>query len=68
MHKNKENIYIGSTGKQLKARFYKPTQSFRSAIKKECTILNRFIHKIKNDNIDWKKNNQVENYSSYKPQ
>ena len=55
MHKNKEKIYIGSTGRQFKARFYEHTQSLRSAINKKSTRLKRFIHKIKNDNIDWKK-------------
>ena len=55
MHKNKEKIYIGPSGRQFKTRFYEHTQSYRSAIKKESTRLSRFVHKIKKDYIDWKK-------------
>ena len=53
-YKNKEKIYIGSTGRQLKSRYYEHTQSFRSEVKKESKRLSRFIHKVKNDNVDWK--------------
>ena len=52
MHNKKENIYIGSTGRQFKSRFYEHTQSFRNAKKKESTRLSRFINKTKNDNVD----------------
>ena len=55
MHKNKEKIYIGPSGRQFKTRFYEHTQSYRSAIKKESIRLSRFVHKIKKDYIDWKK-------------
>ena len=51
MYKNKEKIYVGSTGRQFKTRFYEHTQSFTS--EKKYNI--KFIHKVKNDNIDWKK-------------
>ena len=37
----------------FKSRCYQHIQSFRSEIKKESTRLSRFIHKIKNENIDW---------------
>ena len=55
MHNNKENIYIGSTGRQFKSRFYEHTQSFRNTKKKESTRLSKFIHKIENRNVDWSK-------------
>ena len=55
VHKNEETVYIGLTGRQFKARFYEHPQSFRSAIKNVSKRLSRFIHRINNDNIDWKK-------------
>ena len=65
VHKNKEIIYIGSSGRQFKARFYEHTQFFRSAMKKESLRLSRFIHKIKNE-TSIGKNNQIGDYSTYK--
>ena len=62
LYKNKEKIYIGPTGWQFKSRFYKHTQSFRSEV--ESTILSRFIHKIKN--IDLNKT-IMGDYSPHKP-
>ena len=58
MHKYKENVYIGSTGRQFKTRFYEHKQPFRSSIKKEGARLSRFITKIKmttsiGKNIKW---------------
>ena len=52
LHKNKKHIYIGSTGREFKSRYYEHIQTFRNEVKKENT---RFIHKIKNknENIDW---------------
>ena len=55
MHNKKEYIYIGSTGRKFKSRFYEHTQSFNNVKKKESTRLSRFIHKIKNCNPDWRK-------------
>ena len=55
-HENNERIYIGSTGRQFKSRYYEHIQSFKSEVKKESTRLSRFIHKIKKNNIDWKDN------------
>ena len=49
-YKNKNHIYIGSTGREFKSRYYEHVQSFRNEIKKENTKLSRFIHKIKNEN------------------
>ena len=46
-HKNKKHIYIGSTGREFKPRYYKHIQSFRNEVKKENTRLSRFLHKIK---------------------
>ena len=54
MYNKKEHIYIGSTGRQFKNRFYEHTQSFNDVKKKESTRLSRFIHKIKNSNHDWR--------------
>ena len=54
MYNKKEHIYIGSTGRQFKNRFYEHTQSFNDVKKKESTRLSRFIHKIKNSNPDWR--------------
>ena len=53
---NKESIYIGSTGRQYKSRFYEHTQCLKSEINKEITRLSRFINKIKNDSIDLENN------------
>ena len=46
-HDNNERIYIGSTGRQFKSRYYEHIQSFKNEVKKESTKLSRFIHKIK---------------------
>ena len=48
-HKNKNHIYIGSTGREFTSRYYEHIESFRNEIKKENTRLSRFIDKIKNE-------------------
>ena len=45
-YNSKEMIYIGSTGRQFKKRYYEHMQSFRNKSKKDSTKLSKYIHSI----------------------